>query len=64
MIFYGSGTVALIVLTIFSFFKVDLGMEGTVAGCICGVLAFFAGVIFMQKTRQFLSGDNILAWLI
>lgn len=64
MIFYGSGTVALIFLSVFSFMKVDMGVEGTVGGIICGLFAFATFCFFIQKTRQFVSGTNILGWLI
>lgn len=64
MLFYGGGTVALIVMSVFSFLKVDMGVEGTVGGVICSVLAFGAFCYFLQKTGQFVSGTNNLGWLI
>lgn len=64
MIFFGSGTVALIVLAVWSFFKVDLGPEGPIMGCILVAFALATFYFFCAKTVQFVRGGNILAWLI
>ncbi len=46
------------------FFGAGVPTEGAVAGVICSVMAFFTLLMFMKKTREFLSGSNILGWLI
>lgn len=64
MLFYGVGAVALIVMSVFSFLKVDMGVEGEVGGWVCAMLAAGAFLFFCQKTREFVSGENVLGWLI
>ena len=64
MIFFGSGTVGLIIMATFSFFNVNMGIEGQVGGWICAAFAVAAFVCFCQRSVQFVKHGNILGWLI